>query len=226
MRDHITTFQRLARLYAAVRNAYSTQLGPTNDLAHKTRKLIEKGAAHSGLEQFSKSVTFDAKTLEGLRRDGGPDEGKVFNLVRGLAKEAEEHPEQAAVLQSLKDRADHVLKGMMDGLTSAQVAMAELERIAQEKEEAERGARESGLSPQAFGVFFALKDDAALREAAIDTMQLAREAQSLLERHPNAAVNSEEQRLLRTGLYEPLLRLAPSDLKRVVEQAMAVLFPG
>ncbi len=226
LRDHVTAFKRLANLYAAVRNAYSTQLGPTSDLARKTRKLIEEGATHSGLEQFSKTVTFDAKTLEGLRREGGPDEGKVFNLVRGLVKEAEENPEQAAVLQSLKDRAERVLKGMMDGLTSAQAAMVELERIAKEKEEAERVARESGLLPPAFGVFFALKDDAALTEAGIDPMQLAREAQSLLERYPNAAVNAEEQRRLRTGLYEPLLKLAPGDLKRVVERAMAVLFPG
>ncbi len=226
LRDHITTFKGLARLYAAVRNAYSLQLGPTYDLAHKTRRLIEEGATHSGLEQFSKTVTFDTKTLEGLRRDGGPDEGKVFNLVRGLVKEAEEHPEQAAVLQSLKDRAERVLKGMLDGLTSAQAAMAELERIAKEKDEAERAACESGLSPEGFAVFFALKDDFALGKAGVDPMKVAREAQSLLSRYPNAAVNSEELRLLRTGLYEPLLKLAPGDLKRVVEQAMAALFPG
>lgn len=225
LRDHIAAFKRLARLYAAVRNAYSTQLGPTNDLAYKTRKLIEEGAGHLGLEQFSKSVTFDAKTLEDLRRDGGPDEGNVVNLVRGLVKEVEEHPEQAAVLQSLKERAERVLKGMMDGLTSAQAAMTELERIAREKEEAERAALEYGLSHRAFGVFFTFRGDPALTEASIDPLYLAREAQLLLERYPNAAVNAEEQRLLRTGLYEPLLKLSPGELKRVVERAIAVLFP-
>jgi type I restriction enzyme R subunit len=226
LRDHIATFKRLATLYAAVRNAYSRQLGYTADLAHKTRTLIQESADHSGLERFSKSVTFDSKTLEGLRRDDGPDEGKVFNLVRGLTKETEEHPEEAAVLQTLRDRAERVLKSMMDGLTSAQAAMTELERLATEKEDAERAARESGLLPQAFGVFFALKDDAALAEAGIDPMQVAREAESLTARYPDAAVNAEQQRLFRMGLYQPLLKLAPDDLKRIVERAMLVLFRG
>jgi type I restriction enzyme R subunit len=146
--------------------------------------------------------------------------------VRGLTKEIDEHPEQAAVLQTLKERAERVLKSMMDGLTSAQAAMTELECLAKEKEDAERAAGESGLSPQAFGVFFTLKDDAALAEAGIDPMQVASEAQSLIERYPNAAVNAEEQRLFRTGLYQPLLKLAPDDLKRIVERAMLVLLRG
>lgn len=224
LRDHITTFKRIAKLYAAVRNAYSTQLGYTADLAHKTRKLIEENAEHSGLEKFTKSVTFDSQTLESLKRDNeGPDEGKVFNLVRGLIREAEQQPEQAAVLQSLKERADRVLKGMMDGLISAQAAMVELERLAQEKEEAQRAARASGLSPRAFGVFWLLRNDLPLQNAGIEALAFAKEAEVLLQQHPDAAVNADEQRLLRMGLYKPLLALGPDDLKRVVERAMSAL---
>ncbi len=223
LRDHIGTFKRLAKLYMAVRNAYSTQLGFTADLAHKTRKLIEEGAEHAGLERFSKSATFDAATLKELQRDNGPDEGKVFNLVRGLRKEVEDQPGRAAVLQSLKERAERVLKHMMDGLTSAQAAMIELDQLTKEKEEAERAQRESGLSTRAFAVFWALRADASLTAAGIDPMQLAREAQTLLDAYPNAAVNADEQRNLRTGLYRPLLALSPSDLKRVVESAIAAL---
>ena len=226
LRDHITTFKRLAKLYAAVRNAYSTQLGFTADLSHKTRKLIEESAAHTGLDRFSKSVTFDATTLEGLKRDAGPDEGKVFNLVRGLNREVEQHPEQAAVLQPLKERAERILKNMMDGLVTAQLAMGELEQLAKQKSEAESAARESGLSPRAFGVFWTLREDESLAKAGIDPMQVAREAQGLLERYPNAAVNADEQRLLRTGLYRPLFALTPADQKRVVERVMSALCLG
>ncbi|MHB8145814.1 MAG: type I restriction endonuclease subunit R [Vulcanimicrobiaceae bacterium] len=223
LRDHIATFKRLAKLYAAVRNAYSTQLGFTTDLAYKTRRLIEENAEHEGLSRFSKSVTFDVATLEGLQRDTGPDEGKVFNLVRGIQKQAEEHPEQAAVLRSLKDRAERVLKSMMDGLTSAHDAMVELERLAVEKEAAEREARASGLSPRAFGVYWVLRDDSSLVNANIDAMAFAREVQTLIERYPDASVNADERRLLLTGLYRPLLALSPVDLKRIVERTISAL---
>ena len=37
-------------------------------------------------------MTFDVKTLEALRGEKGPDEGKVFNLVRGLQTEIDDDP--------------------------------------------------------------------------------------------------------------------------------------
>jgi type I restriction enzyme R subunit len=226
LREHIVTFKHLAKLYTAVRNAYSTQPGFIADLAHKTRKLIEETAEHKGLERFSKGVTFDAATLDELLRDDGPDEEKVFNLMRGLREELENHPEQAAVLQSLQERANRVLKGMVDGLVNAQQAMGDLECLIRDREAAEEAARESGLSPLAFGVFWTLRHDKSLEGAGIDPVLIASEAQTLLSRYPNAAFNADERRLLRTGLYQVVLTLPPADLKRVVEQAMSALSLG
>jgi hypothetical protein len=74
LRDHITSFNRLAQLYAAVRNAYADKIGFVADLAYKTRRLLEENAAQEGLGRLPKSVTFDVKTLESLRGDKGSDE--------------------------------------------------------------------------------------------------------------------------------------------------------
>jgi hypothetical protein len=60
------------------------------------------------------SVTFDLKTLEALRSEKGSDEGKVFNLVRGLQKEIDDDANAAPVLQPLKDRAERILKKPQD----------------------------------------------------------------------------------------------------------------
>jgi type I restriction enzyme R subunit len=110
--DHIGTFKRLAQLYAAVRNAYADKIGFVADLAYKTRQLVEQNATQEGLGRLTKSVTFDVKTLEALRSDKGSDEGKVFNLVRGLQKEIDEDADAAPVLQPLKDRAERILKDL------------------------------------------------------------------------------------------------------------------
>src|SRR5205814_8359920 len=92
LRNHITQFKRLAQLYAAVRNAYAEKVGFVADLAYKTRRLIETSAIQGGLGSLTKSVTFDSKTLDSLRDEPGSDEGKVFNLVRGLHKEIDDDP--------------------------------------------------------------------------------------------------------------------------------------
>jgi type I restriction enzyme R subunit len=112
LRDHIATFKRLAQLYAAVRNAYANKVGYEADLAYKTRRLVQENATQEGLGRLTKSVTFDLKTLEALRGKKGSDEGKVFNLVRGLQKEIDDDPNAAPVLQPLKDRAERILKDL------------------------------------------------------------------------------------------------------------------
>ena len=84
LRDYVDTFKQLVRLYAAVRNAYSNHPDFVAELAHKTQRLVEESAAVYGLGNLTKAVTFDLRTLAALRRDSGPDEAKVFNLVRGL----------------------------------------------------------------------------------------------------------------------------------------------
>src|SRR5205823_11612918 len=101
LREHIATFKRLAQLYAAVRNAYAEKVGFIADLAYKTRRLIEGSAEQQGLGRLTKSVTFDVQTLQALRREGGSDEGKVFNLVRGLQKDIDDDQAAAPVLQPL-----------------------------------------------------------------------------------------------------------------------------
>lgn len=223
LRDHITTFRRLAQLYAAVRNAYADSVGFVADLAHKTRRLVEENATQEGLGRLTKSVTFDVKTLEALRGDKGTDEGKVFNLVRGLQKETDEDPNAAPVLQPLKDRAERILKDMENRKTTGLAAMDLLAALAAEKEIAIKLAKESGLSPKAFGVFWSLRDDIALKRAGTSPMELAKETERLLARFPNARVNADEQRQFRAALYRPLLSLPKDERNRVVDLTMAVV---
>jgi type I restriction enzyme R subunit len=226
LRDHITTFNRLAQLYAAVRNAYADTVGYVADLAYKTRRLVEQSAVQEGLGQLTKTVTFDVKTLEGLRNESGSDEGKVFNLVRGLKKEAEEDAEAAPVLQSLKDRAERILKDLESRKTTGLAAMDMLAALAKEKEEAVKAAKDSRLSNRAFAVFWDLKDDAALGAAGISAMELAKEAEGVLARFPNAIVNDDERRKLRAALYRPLLALTASERSRVVDKVLAIILDG
>lgn len=223
LRDHIGTFERLAKLYATVRNAYADHGGYVADLAYKTAKLVKENVTQYGLGSVIKTVTFDAETLEGLREEPGSDEGKVFNLVRGLQREIDENPDTAPVLQTLKDRTDRILKDLQNRNTTGLAAMDLLEAMTREKEEAISAAKESGLSSRAFGVYWALRADPALRSARVSALELARDAETELARFPNARVNPDEQRRLRATLYRPLLGLNGEERSRVVDTVLAIL---
>jgi type I restriction enzyme R subunit len=223
LRDHVVAYKQLSLLYAAVRNAYAEKVGFVADLAYKTKRLIEEGATQEGLGKFTKSVTFDVKTLQSLRGDKGPDEGKAINLVRGLQQEMDDSPATAPILQPLKDRAEQILKSLEERKTTGLAAMDQLATLAAEKEAALREADASGLSSQAFGVYWTLRENTALRDAGIDPKALAAEAEVLVARFANAAVNVEEQRRLRAALYKPLLALPSDERARVVEWVIRVL---
>jgi type I restriction enzyme, R subunit len=224
LRDHIATFKGLVQLYAAVRNAYADKVGFVADFAYKTKRLVEESVTQEGLGRLTKSVTFDVKTLEALRGDKGSDEGKVFNLVRGLQKEIDDDPNAASVLQPLKDRADRILKDLEDRKTTGLAAMDFLATLAAEKDAAAKAAKDSGLTHKAFAVYWALRGEQALDKADIAPLELARETEALLSRFPNAAVNPDEQRRLRAALYRPLLDLPKDERTRVVDAIVAVLF--
>ena len=77
-----------------------------------------------------------------------------------------------------------MLKGLEDRTTTGLAAMDILEALAKEKEAAVVAARSSTLPPRAFGVYWTLKDDAALQAAGVSAMELAEEAQTLVDRFP------------------------------------------
>ena len=223
LRDHIAAFKRLARLYAAVRNAYATRVDYAIDLAGKTRLMVQESAAQEGLGSSTKTVTFDVSTLEALRGEAGPDEAKVFNLVRGLRQEINSEPDLEPVLLPLKERAERILKDLEERKATGLEAMDRLAVLAKEKEAALAAARNSGLSPPAFGVYWALKDDEGLRMAEVGAADLGKQVDSLLRRFPNAMVNGDEQRRLRAALYQPLLSLDKDKRSQVVEDVLAIL---
>lgn len=218
--DHIPNFKRLSQLYATVRNAYADKVGFVADLAHKTRRLVEQNVMQEGLGRIAKTITFDVQTLSALRDEKGSDEGKVFNLVRGLQKQIDDDEEAAPILQPLKDRAERILKDLENRNTTGLAAMDMLSALAAEKDAASKAASDTGLSPKAFAAFWATRESAELKAGGVDPLDLARELEKLLTRFPNAKVNIDEQRQLRASLYRPLISLPKEARAAVVEIIM------
>ena len=223
LRDHIGTYKQLAQLYAVLVNAYKTNVTYDAPLGLKTVSLVQDSVIQEGLGDVIKKVTFDASTVEALRDEPGSDEAKVFNLVRGLQDEIDADPEKAPMLRPLKDRAEHVLEDLQNRNASSFAAMDRLAAMAKEKDEADSAAKDSGLSTRAFGLFWTLRKDKSLEAAGITAENLAREAETLLDRFPNAAINVDEQRRFRAALYRPLLGVDGNERTRIVETAIGIL---
>jgi type I restriction enzyme, R subunit len=226
LRDHIDAYKRLAQLYSVVRNAYAEPVGFIADLAHKTRRLVEQSATQEGLGRVLRSVTFDPETLGRLRQEPGTDEGKVYNLVRGLEREVHEAKDTAPLLRPLTERAERILRDLEGRSISGLAALDALQSLAEEKAATLAAIHESGLSPIAFNVFWSLRNNRDLAAAALDPKELAWAAEAALNRFPNARVNPDEERSLRRAVYAPLISLPATQRKAIAYQIVATLLDG
>lgn len=223
LRDHLPAYRRLAGLYQAVRNAYSSQTGYTAEFARKTKELLQSSAVQEPLGRYARTVTFNVDTLAELRKEETSDEGKVFNLVRGLRKETEEHPELEPVLLPLRERAERIQNDLEERKVTALAALDELEILAREKAEAMKVARRTGLPPRLFAIYWQFRSDTALAAAGLFPLDLARRVEELARGFPGAGTNPEEHRRLRASLYGPVIALEPEDRLRVVTRIMELL---
>lgn len=223
LRDHIKTYKRLSQLYATVRSAFSQTGTFLADLEHKTRKLVEETAVQDGLGRFSKVVTFDVQTLESLRRDDGPEEEKVYNLLRGLRKEMEDDPASAVLLQGIMERSQRIIERLEERKITGLAAMDEFAALAAEKAAAKKKADDSGLTDVGFAVFWVLEQDKTVTAAGIDPLAAAREIESVVGKFANWRENADEKRQLRLNLYKPLLKLDKDQRAAAIERVIKVL---
>jgi type I restriction enzyme, R subunit len=223
LRDHIDTYKHLSQLYAAVRNAYSQTPSFLADLEHKTRRLIEETAVQDGLGRFSKVVSFEVETLESMKKEDGPDEGKVYNLLRGLRKEMDDDPAAAVVLQGLAERSQRIIRNLEERKITGLAAMDELAALVAEKSQTKKRAKESGLSDVGFAVFWVLGQDETVTTAGVDPLAAAQEIEAVLSKFPNWRENPDEKRQLRRNLYKPLLHIPTQERANVIELVMQIL---
>lgn len=87
---------------------------------------------------------------------------------------------------------------------------------------ATKSMNESGLSPKAFSIFWALKEESTLRDSQVNPMDLAKESELLMSHYPNANVNPEENRQLRTKLYTPRLKVKKEERNRLVDIIVSI----
>ena len=218
LRDHLGSYKLLAGLYAATQVAYARKVDYVADLAAKTRVMIQQSAVTEGLGHAPRAVTFDLKTVEALRGGSERDEAKVFNLLRGMRKVIDDNAELASVLLPLQERAERVQQDLETRKISSMEAIDLLAGLAKEKDDALAAAKESGLSPKAFGVYWELRDESSTTEVGMSAVELARLVDELLVRFPNAKHSVQENRLLRGHLYSPLLKMTVGRRKRLVDR--------
>lgn len=211
LREYIATYQRLADLYAALRSEYASHGGLTSyDLGRKTEMLLVREAEAPTSYGATRTVEYDAKTLETLHKNAKTDTGKVMNLLRDLRTRAEEEANLTPALRGLFERAQRVTDQFQDRQLSTAQAFDEIQKLMAEQVRAQEERAKLGMDQPTFGIYWLL-EEAKLHGAE----ELAAEINGLFERFPNSSRSAEEMRQLKAEIYKALLKEVSG--KRMVE---------
>ena len=123
-----------------------------------------------------------------------------MNLVKSLVREAEEKGNAEPYLIPIGERAQTIMEAFEDSQESSVEALRQLEKLAEERIEAEEERRQTGLDADTFTTYWQLK-----REGIDDPKALAKNLQALFDRFPNHRYNAEELRQLKAEIYKLLL---------------------
>ena len=202
LRDYIAPYNRLAKLYVMLQNAYGAKEFYYGDIAHKTERMVRENGALAEAYRITRTVEFDPKTLETLQQRGDSDASKVVNLVRAIERNVDVDGEREPFLISIAERARKVLDDLEDRQLSTDDALLEIEKMLAEKAEADRLRQESGLDAQTFAIYWLLHKDFPKQALA-----LARAIGAVRSRFPNAASNADEFRQLKAETYKVLMQV-------------------
>jgi len=198
--DYIDDFRRLVTLYQIIRNAFAARTTFYGDMAKKPELLIRKEAETYGVKQPSKVVESDEKTLAVIKASNSSNNNNVVNLVKSLVRAVEEKGNAEPYLIPIGERAQTIMEAFEDSQESSVEALRQLEKLAEERIEAEEERRQTGLDADTFTTYWQLK-----REGIDDPKALAKNLKALFDRFPNHRYNAEELRQLKAEIYKLLL---------------------
>jgi hypothetical protein len=209
--DGTAILRDLARLYQTLRGEYGSGGGLVGyDLGRKTEMLLVREAKAAPYGTPTRTVEYDAETLERLRKNAKTDTGKVMNLLRDLRTRAEADAATTPALRGLFERAQRVTEAFQERQLSTQQAFDEIQKLVDERKKAEAERTKLGMDAPTFGVYWLL-EEAKLPGAKA----LAVEINALFERFPSYGRSADEMRQLKAEIYKALLKEVSG--KRMVE---------
>ncbi len=179
MRPFMDDYATLANIYIVLRKAYGTHSPVERSFQKKTNELVQSYASTNHITSVYKLIELDEVTLTGIKEQSECSATTVINLVKSIAKSAEENAtdpfliamaERARAIQEKYESRQIETRKALDALSD------ELEKNEARKKEQEK----KGMDSRAFFFY------QTLREAGVsDAEDVGKKVRVAVEENPN-----------------------------------------
>jgi len=157
LRPFIDDYATLSAIYDVVRKQYTKRVYVDRDFQHKTNLLVQEHVTTYGINQANEFVEINAETIELIKKKQGGDGTKVINLVKSIAKKAEEESDDPYLI-AMAERAQAVQESFENRQTDTAAALEELLQEVATNEKRKKEQAEKGFDGLTFFVYRTLLD--------------------------------------------------------------------
>ena len=191
LRPYIDKYATLSAMYQVVRKQYAGKVYVDSDFQYKTNLLVRENIATYGIDQVDDFVEINAETIELIKGKESGDGTKVINLVKSIAKKAEEESDDPYLI-AMAERAQAVQESFENRQTDTAEALAELLKEVAVNEQRKKEQAEKGFDGLTYFVYRTLLD-AGINNAE----EVSRKIKSAFVEYPNWKKSENSLRDLR-----------------------------
>src|SRR3990172_2807668 len=217
LREYIDDYNRVADIYALLRATYEGGHITDRELARKTAHLVQEHTQVGVLREAVTVYEINADTLRKIR-ESGPDNVKVFNLLKSIESKVDAALRTSPYLLDIGERAEQIAQAFKDRQMSTQDALRALEELIREINQAEKEQAEKGINAESFAVYW------LLRQAGVPNPEdVAKGMNQTFNAYPHWRTTEAQTRQVRRRLYELLGDAPVDDIPDLTENVMRLL---
>lgn len=157
LRPYLDDYATLSSIYQVVRKQYTKKIYVDRDFQKKTNELVRENIDAYGIDRVDDFIEINAETIELIKKKKGGDGTKVINLVKNIAKTAEEESNDPYLI-AMAERAQAIQENFESRQTNTAEALAELFKEVVANEQRKKEQAEKGFDGLTFFVYRTLLD--------------------------------------------------------------------
>src|ERR1035441_9845482 len=215
LRPFLADYDALLRMFHLLRANYDRDQPVDKEFLRKTARLVQAHTQSGAIEDPTKFHALNAKALEAIAKQKQSDTVKVFNLLKALANLVNAKAGGEPYIISIGDRAEEIAEAFESRQMTTQQALELLEKLIAELKVAEKDRDATGLSPEAFAVFYVLKTNGVK-----DPLKAAQAVEAAFRQYPHLQTSEHQEQDVRRSIYKALI---DAGIEAVVEVATKLM---
>jgi type I restriction enzyme R subunit len=217
LRPFLADYDDLVAMFHVLRNYHERGKLPDREFLRKTARLVQEHTKSGKITEPERFYSLNAEALAKIAGKDQPDTVRVFNLLKALHDLVGQRGREEPYLISIGDRAEEIAKAFEQHQLTTQQALEALEKLVADLRSADRAREATGLSPEAFAVYYVLS-----QQGIAEPLKAAEQVSYAFQQYPHWQTSERQEQEVRVALYKALMKGGVEE-KKVVDGATKLL---